>query len=71
MNMEQKVIKMNLFEKIGILIFQILASILIILALLLEHLSQIKEKTKNTTKNLGNEKRKTNIHQTQLTHSLS
>ena len=69
--MEQKVIKMNLFEKIGILIFQILASILIILALLLEHLSQIKEKTKNTTKNLGNEKRKTNIHQTQLTHSLS
>ena len=71
MNMEQKVIKMNLFKKIGILIFQILASILIILALLLEHLSQIKEKTKNTTKNLGNEKRKTNIHQTQLTHSLS
>lgn len=69
--MEQKVIKMNLFKKIGILIFQILASILIILALLLEHLSQIKEKTKNTTKNLGNEKRKTNIHQTQLTHSLS
>ncbi|WP_323736644.1 hypothetical protein PXD04_01355 [Methanosphaera sp. ISO3-F5] len=62
---------MNLFKKIGILIFQILASILIILALLLEHLSQIREKTKKTTKNLGNEKRKTNIHQTPLTHSLS
>ena len=69
--MTKKVIKMNLLKKIGIIIFQILASVLIILALTLEYLSQIREKTKKSTNNLGNEKRKTNIHQTQLTHSLS